>query len=301
MWIVKPGENTNRGCGITVCRELDHITSIIENKVALKDNKLRSYIVQKYLERPLLINKRKFDIRCYSLVTSVNGNIWGYWYKDGYIRTACKEFSLKNVANKYIHLTNDAIQKRSDQYGKFEDNNKLSYKEFQKHFDFVHPDWKIDFEGKIYPQMKKLATDTIKATYIQIDPHRRHHSFELFGYDFMIDENQKVWLIEVNTNPWLELSSNYLSRLIPSLIENTVKIAIDPLFPAPDWNVSRRNQIPDFSDNKFELVFNERTDSSELKDILKQVNLKDIIREEDEEENEGNGSEEDEEESPQKL
>jgi hypothetical protein len=89
--------------------------------------------------------------------------------------------------------------------------------------------------------------------------------------------------------------------LIPSLIENTVKIAIDPLFPAPDWNVSRRNQIPDFSDNKFELVFNERTDSSELKDILKQVNLKDIIREEDEEENEGNGSEEDEEESPQKL
>lgn len=149
--------------------------------------------------------------------------------------------------------------------------------------------------------MKKLVTDTVKATYIQIDPHRRHHSFELFGYDFMIDENQKVWLIEVNTNPCLELSSSYLSRLIPSLIENTVKIAIDPLFPAPDWNVSRRNQIPDFSDNKFELIFNERTDSSELKDILKQVNLKDIIREEDEEENENNGSEEDEEDSPQKL
>ena len=114
----------------------------------------------------------------------------------------------------------------------------------------------------------------------------------------MVDESQKVWLIEVNTNPCLELSSNYLSRLIPSLIENTVKIAIDPIFPAPEWNVSRRNQIPDFSDNKFELIFNERTDSSELKDILKQVNLKDIIREEDEEENENNDSEEDEEDSP---
>ena len=158
----------------------------------------------------------------------MNGNICGYWYKDGYIRTSWKEFSLKNINNKYIHLTNDAIQKRSEQYGKFEDNNKLSYKEFQKHFDFVHPEWKIDFEGKIYPQMKKLANDTIKATYVQIDPHRRHHSFELFGYDFMVDESQKVWLIEVNTNPCLELASNYLTRLIPSLIENTVKIAIDP-------------------------------------------------------------------------
>mmetsp|Transcript_14084 Transcript_14084/g.12436 ORF Transcript_14084/g.12436 Transcript_14084/m.12436 type:complete len:140 (+) Transcript_14084:324-743(+) len=132
--------------------------------------------------------------------------------------------------------------------------------------------------------MKSLTTDTIKATYLQIDPHRRHHSFELFGYDYMVDENQKVWLIEVNTNPCLELSSNYLSRLIPSLIENMVEISLDPLFPAPEWNASRRNPIPNFSDNKFELIFNERTDSEELKDILKQVNLKDIIREEDEEE-----------------
>lgn len=109
---------------------------------------------------------------------------------------------------------------KCDIYGKYEDGNKLNYKDFQKHFDTAHPDWKIDFDGKIYPQMKKLATDSIKATYIQIDPHRRHHSFELFGYDFMVDENQKVWMIEVNTNPCLELSSNYLARMIPSMIEN---------------------------------------------------------------------------------
>ena len=91
-----------------------------------------------------------------------------------------------------------------------------------------------------------------------------------------------------------------MSRLIPTLIEHTVKIAIDPLFPAPDWNVSRRNQIPDFSDDKFELIFNESTDSSELKDILKQVNLKDIIREEDDEDIDNNANDEDEDDSPQK-
>ncbi|CAI2367062.1 unnamed protein product [Moneuplotes crassus] len=297
IWIIKPGENTNRGSGITVCREFSQIKSLIETKVQLRNNQYRSYIVQKYLERPLLINKRKFDIRCFALITSINGNLCGYWYKEGYIRTASREFSLKNVSNKYIHLTNDAIQKKCDVYGKFEDGNKLNYKEFQKHFDNVHPDWKIDFEGKIYPQMKRLATDSIKATYIQIDKHRRHHSFELFGYDFMVDENQKVWMIEVNTNPCLELASNYLARLIPSLIENMCEIAIDPVFPAPEWNASRRNPIPNFSDNKFELVFNERTDSSELKDILKQVNLKDIIREEDEEDG---AQEEEEEDSPTK-
>jgi len=39
---------------------------------------------------PFLYQKRKFDIRCYILITCVNGIQKGYWYQDGYIRTACK-------------------------------------------------------------------------------------------------------------------------------------------------------------------------------------------------------------------
>jgi len=49
---------------------------------------------------------------------------------------------------------------------------------------------------------------------------------KVFGYDFMIDEDMKPWLIEVNTNPCLELSCPYLARLIPSMIENAVKFSI---------------------------------------------------------------------------
>ena len=33
----------------------------------------------------------------------------GYWYKDGYIRTSSKVFTIDNVRNKFIHLTNDAV------------------------------------------------------------------------------------------------------------------------------------------------------------------------------------------------
>jgi len=73
------------------------------------------------------------------------------------------------------------------------------------------------------PQLKKIATDTIKAVSRKIDPLRRYQSFEIFGYDFMIDDEFKPWLIEVNTNPCLELSSPYLARLIPTMIENAIK------------------------------------------------------------------------------
>jgi len=73
LWIIKPGENTNRGCGITVCRELSQIKTIVANTHV--NGKKRSYIIQKYCERPLLYKQRKFDIRCFALITTVNGNM----------------------------------------------------------------------------------------------------------------------------------------------------------------------------------------------------------------------------------
>ena len=126
MWIVKPGENSNRGIGITVCDSLKDI----EQAVRISLNKGRSIVLQQYLTRSLLINRRKFDIRCFMLVTSINGHIKAYFYKDGYLRTSSKEFNLKQLGNKYIHLTNDAVQSKGDDYGKFEAGNKLSYADF---------------------------------------------------------------------------------------------------------------------------------------------------------------------------
>jgi tubulin polyglutamylase TTLL1/tubulin monoglycylase TTLL3/8 len=39
-----------------------------------------------------------------------------------------------------------------------------------------------------------------------VDPNKRNHCFEIFGYDFMLDEDFNVFLIEVNTNPCIETS-----------------------------------------------------------------------------------------------
>lgn len=91
----------------------------------------RTFIIQKYLENPSLFKGRKFDIRCYGMLTSVNGHLKGYIYDDGYIRTSSREYNIKKLNNKLIHLTNDAIQKKSDDYGKYEAGNKISFKEYQ--------------------------------------------------------------------------------------------------------------------------------------------------------------------------
>jgi hypothetical protein len=46
----------------------------------------------------------------------------------------------------------------------------------------------------------------------------------------MIDENFKVYLIEVNTNPSLEICCPLLARIIPELLDNSMRIAIDPIY-----------------------------------------------------------------------
>lgn len=85
----------------------------------------KTALVQQYID-PLLYKNRKFDIRCYTLVLSFRGELRAYWYKEGYIRTCSKEFSY-DMSDVLAHLTNDAIQKKSPLYGKYEQSNKLSF------------------------------------------------------------------------------------------------------------------------------------------------------------------------------
>jgi len=123
IWIMKPGENSNRGNGIFVCSTLREIVKEMNSS----DKAEHTHIIQKYIEKPLLIHNRKFDIRVYGMLTSTFGTHKGYFYEDGYIRTSSVEFDLEDLGNRFIHLTNDAVQKKSDDYGKFENGNKVSY------------------------------------------------------------------------------------------------------------------------------------------------------------------------------
>lgn len=86
----------------------------------------------------------------------------------------------------------------------------------------------------------------------------------------MIDENIKTWLIEVNTNPCLELNCPILERIIPHMVENAFRIGLDPLFPPPSTlNSEYKYSIPEnaLHYNKFELVFDEDEEGEPLRKL----------------------------------
>ena len=72
------------------------------------------FVVQKYIENPLLIGAKKFDIRQWVYIQDYNPpKIW--FYDESYIRFCADEYSLDNISNRFQHLTNNSVQKYSKQ------------------------------------------------------------------------------------------------------------------------------------------------------------------------------------------
>lgn len=68
--------------------------------------------------------------------------------------------------------------------------------------------------------MKDLIIDSILSVKTQLNPNKRKNVFELFGYDFLIDEDLRLWLIEVNTNPYFGVPNAFIAGLLPKMMDD---------------------------------------------------------------------------------
>ena len=84
-------------------------------------------------------------------------------------------------------------------YGAFEEGNTLSFQTLEEYLRQEYPKYEIDLEKHIISRFKDFIIDSYLAWKKNLNPYKRKNVFELFGYDFLIDEDLRVWLIEVTS------------------------------------------------------------------------------------------------------
>ncbi|XP_031437614.1 tubulin polyglutamylase TTLL4 [Clupea harengus] len=218
-WIIKPPASA-RGIGIQVI----HKWSQMPRK--------RPLLVQKYIHKPYLISGNKFDLRIYVYVTSYDP-LRVYIFNDGLVRFAsCKySSSMKSLGNKFMHLTNYSVNKKNSEYQSNSDD-----KACQGHKWALKALWQyLGAKGVnttlIWEKIKDIVIKTIIAsepyvnTLVNMHVRSPYSCHELFGFDIMLDEKLKPWVLEVNISPSLHSNTALDVAIKGQMIRDVLNLA----------------------------------------------------------------------------
>jgi len=189
-------------------------------------------IAQDYISNPcLLFNKTKFDLRVYALITSFYP-LRVYIFNNGLVRFASEPFTsdAKSLDNMFVHITNYCINKKSQSYQVNNDVNlkrghKWALQTLFKYLNEAYPNLNVD---NLWQQIIDIVIKTLlncrPAINGVIKKYQRfvYNSFELLGFDIMLDSNFKPWLLEVNVSPSLRSESTLDTHIKVSCIPSTI-------------------------------------------------------------------------------
>ena len=271
MWVIK-AINLNRGMCIKIVNNFSDMEKILEKfrqgvnydftnedineneppPPEQKDQKKKeeeentyycdNVIIQKYIEYPLLYKGRKFDMRIWVLLTQ---QMKVYIFKEGHLKTCSVKYDI-NSKDSFCHITNYSFQKYNDDFARYEIGNEVPFYEFQKYLDEKYPEKKYNIKKDLMNKLKEIIKLTMYSAKDKININNRNYQFEIFGYDFMLDQDFNVFLIEINTNPGLEESSPWIKIIVPRMLDDALRLTLDQIFETKyDFNLNYKNEEND--------------------------------------------------------
>ena len=219
IWILKPA-GMSRGRGIYLIHD---IGSVCYSK---------PFVAQKYISNPLLYHGYKFDLRLYVLVTSFHP-LEAFLYGEGLVRFSLIPFSCNydSLGDPRIHLTNSSIQKnylndmsRSHPVllaGKQDGGgNKVRWSWLRNKLMNENVDPSL-----IWNRIRECCLKVLLS--VDSDIPFQPNSFEIFGFDILLDNELKPWVIEVNGSPSMSRDYPLDSDIKETLIKDTIAL-VDP-------------------------------------------------------------------------
>jgi tubulin polyglutamylase TTLL6/13 len=279
FYIVKP-EASSQGRGIFLTKHPEDL------------NKNNRFVIQEYISNPFLLDGFKFDLRVYVLVTSCDP-LRIFVYEDGLARLASEEYSKpsrKNLDQVYIHLTNYAINKSNKNFV----NNKDLDQDHVGHKRSLKSTFQYMKEKGIHVErIIEEIDDIIIKTLCTIQPFLSHQylacqpddltkamCFEILGFDILLDENLKPYVLEVNSSPSFNTDSPLDKHLKKNLIFDSLKLAWVSRKQKTDYLKKSKNDL----NKRVILGKYERISKEDREKIIKNFQ---VLRDKHEEKNKG--------------
>ncbi|CAL8266467.1 unnamed protein product [Merluccius merluccius] len=236
VWICKP-TGMNQGKGIFLLKTPEDVARL---RLRLQQQQERSqsdrrrahvrppqpHIAQRYVINPLLLEGRKFDVRSYLLIACTDPYM--VFFRHGYARLTCDPYDPRSN-NLTAHLTNQYMQKKNPQYGALKEDTVWSMEKLSAYVNDRYSvakglprDW---ITGDFSRCMQQIMFQCFSAAKSKLD--RKLGLFDLIGCDFLIDEDFKVWLLEMNCNPALHTNCGVLQDVVPSMLVEALDITLE--------------------------------------------------------------------------
>ncbi|XP_048205948.1 inactive polyglycylase TTLL10 [Perognathus longimembris pacificus] len=263
IWICKPTAS-NQGKGIFLIRSQEEIitlqakTQSIEEDPAYRKMPFRmpqARVVQRYIHNPLLLEGKKFDVRSYLLIACAMPYM--VFFGHGYARLT---LSLYDSASSDLsgHLTNQFMQKKSPLYMMLKEGTVWSMDRLNSYINDkfrktkgLPRDWVFTTFTK---RMQQIMSHCFLAVKSKLECKLGY--FDLIGCDFLIDENFKVWLLEMNSNPALHTNCEVLKEVIPRVVMETLDLALETF----QKSLHGQKMLPLRAQRRFVLLHNGEAD-----------------------------------------
>ena len=240
VYIVKPNAGS-QGDGIALVNDPCHPScSVAANK---------AYVVQEYIDTPMLHDGLKFDLRIYVLVTSI-APLEAFVCREGLARFAVEPYEYparENLRNIHMHLTNYSLNKKAEGFkfnGMADGGVDGSKRTASSVFAALAANGQLprgvesvwqDIEALVARSLLMMQPVLSSA---QCGRHGRSNPmqprFQILGFDVLLDATARAWLMEINNSPSFRIdfayddpgkySLNGASRSVPSPVDEAIKV-----------------------------------------------------------------------------
>ncbi|CAF0855544.1 unnamed protein product [Rotaria sp. Silwood1] len=266
IWICKP-RYSYAGQGIHVISVNSDLETIFKIKHVVGNRiqhepKTPGHLMQEYISRPLLIKGRKFDIRVHWLVAWTKPLLVLYNHHASVIRLSLnlyREFDFDRAT----HLTNLSVQENHHRYAFSQEATGMTMQQLNNYFNqcFLpfHPKMPQDWVMTVMQdRMQTIIRQVIRASKNKLERIAGH--FGLFGCDFLLDENFRLWLLEVNDNPGVGWGNSQVNSTTKPLFEETLNIVLECF----DKHKHSHPLLPIECLKNYQLIYDENNDAENI-------------------------------------